>query len=155
MKTSHNLCGLFTPEQVSVLPQSIRHLEMTRRAFSALRVIRLKGKSTSRMAQDFPQILIRKMIIAQNLCVRLAPDQFFYLRQVKTYPEMHPLCLSMRFRKSCQAAKYFFVSQKQQRDFHKKLTFLEIFWEASRSLLGCVRSSRKRFRVCMIAFYVV
>ena len=28
--------------------------EMTRRAFSALRVIRLKGKSTSRMAQDFP-----------------------------------------------------------------------------------------------------
>ena len=50
---------------------------MTRRAFSALRVIRVKGELTSRMVQDFSYFFARKMIIAQNPSVRLTRDQFF------------------------------------------------------------------------------
>ena len=40
--------------------------EMTRRAFSALRVIRLQGQMAARRAQDFLGKLARKMIIAKN-----------------------------------------------------------------------------------------
>ena len=51
--------------------------EMTRIAFSALEVIRLKGNSTSRMVQIFLGRSSGKSVIAQDLCVRLTRDQFF------------------------------------------------------------------------------
>ena len=47
------------------------------------------------------------MVIAQNPCVRLTPDQFSYLEEVKTYPGMHLLCLSMRCGKSLIEEKIF------------------------------------------------
>ena len=66
MKISHYSQVRLTPDQ-SPPPEVETYPDMTRRAFSALRVIRLKGKLPSRMALNFSGILTRKMVIAQNL----------------------------------------------------------------------------------------
>ena len=86
--------------------------DMTRRAFSALRVIRLEGHVTSILAQVLFSVLEIQMDIAQNPCVRLTPDQFLYLPQAKTYPGMYSLCPSMRFRKSYIDGKIFCDTEK-------------------------------------------
>ena len=107
---------------------------MTHRAFSALRVIRWQGKFTSRVAQDFLCISIRKMNITQNLWIRLTPDQFSGLPYVNTYPGMDSLCQSMRFRKSCSGAKIFFSTPKSWKS-HKNRSF----WKCNRKPLNGFR----------------
>ena len=72
---------------------------MTRRAFLALRVIQAQGKFAFKWLVKNWGKGVRKMKISQNLCVQLTPEQFSYLDQVKTYPGMWSLCLSVRFRK--------------------------------------------------------
>ena len=51
-------------------------IQMTRRAFSALRVIRIQGQMSPRVSLIFPYFLTRKMNITQNPCVRFAQEQF-------------------------------------------------------------------------------
>ena len=50
--------------------------QVTRRAFLALRVIRLHREFRLKVGVKKSGILIRKMKISLDLCVRLAPDQF-------------------------------------------------------------------------------
>ena len=52
------------------------------------------------------------MEISQNLWIQLTPDQFSDLGLVKTYPEIDPLCLSMRFRKNPSWDIGFFMTPK-------------------------------------------
>ena len=94
----------------------------------------------------------RKMKIAQNLWIRLTPEQFSHLPQVISYPGMHSLCLSMRFRKSCTQESVFFMTPKN-RDFHEISSFLESCREASRKLLGCLESVLECFRVSRNDFW--
>ena len=75
------------------------------------RVIQAQGKSSSRRLVKNWCKWVRKMKISQNLCVQLTADQFSYLRQVKAYPGMHSLCLSIRFRESLLADRFGHASE--------------------------------------------
>ena len=74
--------------------------KMTRRAFPGSRVIRSSGKSCFWKAVKNMGFLDRKHDIFQNSWIRLTRDHFSYIHQVTTCPGIHPLCPSMRFRKS-------------------------------------------------------
>ena len=87
-----------------------KSFHMTRRALLGSRLIRLPAKSCSKRVVKKLCILIRKVITIQNLCIRLASEQFSLIGQVITYPEMYSPCLSMRFRKICTDAKVFFMT---------------------------------------------
>ena len=74
----------------------------------ALRVppaVNIGWRFTARMQFDFNMAvkifhqLVRKTKISQNPWIRLTSKQFSYFRYVLIYPGIHPLCLSMRFRK--------------------------------------------------------
>ena len=73
----------------------------SRHSFPGSRVIQAQGKFDSKGLVKNWCKWITKMKISQNLCVQLTPEQFSPLREVKTYPGMWSLCLSMRFRKIC------------------------------------------------------
>ena len=64
------------------------------------------------MAQKNSGILTRKIVIAQNLWIQLTPDQFSLLDEVKTYPEMHPLCRIYSLGESSDGAKIFYETEK-------------------------------------------
>ena len=93
-----------------------------------------RHKFTSRVAQDFLCISIRKMNITQNLWIRLTPDQFSGLPEVETYPEMDSLCLSMRFRKSCSQGKVFFCNPEKSKIWQKS-KFFKMQQKTSKQLL--------------------
>ena len=97
---------------------------MTRRAFLALRVIQRHGQFTSNGLVKKWCKWFRKMKISQNQSVQLSPEQFSCLDQLKSYPGMYSLCLSMRFRKSSTEI-YVFAWLNKHRDFHDFLIFLE------------------------------
>ena len=61
---------------------------MTRRAFLALRVIGMHGKSCRTVAVKKSGDSVRKMKISHNLTIRLTPDQFSRLAEAKNYPGM-------------------------------------------------------------------
>ena len=75
--------------------------QMTRRAFLSSRVIQRQEKLRSkRLVKNYGK-WFTKMKISQNPWIRFTSKQFSHLRQGKTYPGIHPLCLFMRFRKIC------------------------------------------------------
>ena len=88
---------------------------MTRRAFSALRVIRVEGHMTSRLAQDFSYFFARKMIIAQNPCVRLTWDQFFFASLNQELSRNVFVVFVYAFEKKFDRSKGFFVTPKKSR----------------------------------------
>ena len=66
----------------------------------ALRVIQAQGQFAFKWLVKKSCKWVRKMKISQTLYVQLRPEQFSPQGEVKTYPEMHSLCPSMRFRKN-------------------------------------------------------
>ena len=73
--------------------------KMTRRAFLSSRVIQAQVKFASNMLVKIFRSLVTKMKISENLCIRCTSEQFPRFREVKTYPDIDHLYLSMRFRK--------------------------------------------------------
>ena len=71
-----------------------------------------RNKSCNNLVQKTSGFLIRKMAIAQNLCVQLTLDQFSFLDYVKTYPEMHPLCRIYFLGESSEHGKIFGDTEK-------------------------------------------
>ena len=85
---------------------------MTRRAFLSSRVIQRQEKLRSKgLVKNYGKWLT-KMKISQNPWIRFTSKQFSHLRQGKTYPGIHPLCLSMRFRKICTQGYVFMMTPK-------------------------------------------
>ena len=120
--------------------------QMTRRAFLSSRVIQAQGTSRFNMLVKNWGKWVRKIKISQNLWIQLTREQFSYLRQVKTYPGIQLLCLSMRLREFPMGAKIFLWHQKS-RDFHENSTFLKSRHRATRKLLGGVGRVRERIGV--------
>ena len=79
---------------------------------SALRVIRLQAKTGSKVTFKKTRIWFTKMKISQKLTIRLRREQFSSLGQVTTYPEMHPLCLSMRYTEISTGGQILWCSEK-------------------------------------------
>ena len=100
--------------------------QMTRRAFSALKIIRLKGK----LRQEWQWIFRRfwsNIVIAQNPWIRLAQDQFFIVFRPRPIQEcIRCVCL-------CALAKYLMM----ERIFgDTKISRFSWIFEFSRKLSG-------------------
>ena len=102
------------------------HVKMTRRAFLALRVIPKQRKLSWKRAVKKSGILVRKMEISQNLWIRLGPEQFSGLGQVKTYPEMYSLVHFYSLGKRTTAGKIFAWPTKSQK-ITKNQIFRKVF----------------------------
>ena len=80
---------------------------MTRRAFSAVKVIRFEGTLALTMVQNNPNFFPTKMLRAQNLRVQLTWEQFSLLAWVITFGILYSLCPVYRFGEISLAAQAF------------------------------------------------
>ena len=100
--------------------------KMTRRAFIALRVIRLQRKFTSTRGVKKSGISIRKMKISFDLWIRLGPEQFSDQLGVETCPEMQSLVHFYFLREIPIEGKIFAWPIKWQK-ITKNQIFLKVF----------------------------
>ena len=129
--TSHPLCKqwftVYCTPRVLLAPQRGKLTsKVTRRAFLALRVIPKQRKLSWKRGVKKSGILVRKMEISQDLWIRLGPELFSGLGQVKTYPEMHSLVDFYFLREIPIAAKIFAWPTKWQK-ITKNQIFLKVF----------------------------
>ena len=110
-------------------------------------VIRWQGKSCRKWALTNPYFFVRKMVIAQNLCVQFTPDHFSDHLWVKTYPGMYSLWPLHCFRESWKGAKIFPWPRKS-RDCHEISIFLESCQGVSRKLPNFLGSGLEHSQVC-------
>ena len=86
------------------------------------------------------------MKIFRNPWIEMSSEQFSLIDQVKTYPEMHSLCLLICLGE-ISLAGCVRAWPRKIRKFHENSNFLERCQGASRKLLGCLGSFLECFWV--------